>query len=73
MEKIYRTPEKHLYPLHLVRPRFKNNLEDVLFYMAKEINDFNGPIDNESLNDIISKFLEIVIYQLKHYLIGELK
>ncbi|WP_341509643.1 hypothetical protein WAX88_21320 (plasmid) [Photobacterium damselae subsp. damselae] len=56
MEKIYRTPEKHLYPLHLVRPRFKNNLEDVLFYMAKEINDFNGPIDNESLNDIISKF-----------------
>ena len=55
-EILYKTPEKHLFPLHMVRPQFKNNLENVLFYMSKEISAFNGYIEKESLNKIISEF-----------------
>lgn len=55
-KKTYITPKTYLFPLHMVRPRFKNNLENVLFYMSKEISAFNGVIDKEFLNNIISEF-----------------
>ncbi|HAV1332844.1 TPA: DUF3883 domain-containing protein [Vibrio parahaemolyticus] len=55
-ENIYKTQEVNLLPLHMVRPRFKNNIENVLFYMAKEITSFSGVIDSESLDEIISGF-----------------
>lgn len=58
MTTIYSTPEKHLLTLHSVRPRFKNNIENVLFFMAKEISGFTTPIDNEKLNILISQFNE---------------
>lgn len=34
---LYRTPEKHYFRLHHCRPRFKNNIENVLIYVASEI------------------------------------
>ncbi|MCL9783244.1 DUF3883 domain-containing protein [Vibrio sp. S4M6] len=55
-ENRYKTPDRYLYPLHMVRPRFKNNIENVLFYMSKEISGFTGIIDNEVLDDLISNF-----------------
>ncbi len=34
---MYETPSEHYYRLHHVRPRFKNNIEAVLIYMATTI------------------------------------
>lgn len=36
MKKYYSIPEKDYLRLHFVRPRFKNNIENVLLYMANE-------------------------------------
>ncbi|EGQ8013397.1 DUF3883 domain-containing protein [Vibrio cholerae] len=55
-QNIYKTPEAYLFPLHIVRPRFKNNVENVLFYMAKEISSVTGSIDSVALNKVISGF-----------------
>ena len=35
--KIYTIPAEYFFRIHHVRPRFKNDVENVLFYMAKEI------------------------------------
>ena len=32
----YQVPNKYWYRIHFVRPRFKSNIENVLFYMANE-------------------------------------
>ncbi|CAK3013662.1 DUF3883 domain-containing protein [Vibrio sp. RW] len=56
VQNVYKTKEVNLLPLHMVRPRFKNNIENVLFYMAKEITSFSGAIDNEVLDGMISSF-----------------
>lgn len=37
MKKIYETPQEYFFRLHHIRPRFKNDVENVLFYMATEI------------------------------------
>jgi len=37
MKKIYQTPQEYFFRLHHIRPRFKNDVENVLFYMATEI------------------------------------
>ena len=58
MTITYSTPQQSLLTLHFVRPRFKNNIENVLFFMAKEISSFTTPIDNEKLNRLISQFQE---------------
>lgn len=55
-QNCYRTPDAHLFPLHMVRPRFKNNLENVLFYMSKEISSVTGSIDRTALNNVIAAF-----------------
>ncbi|MEF1285842.1 DUF3883 domain-containing protein [Vibrio sp. M250220] len=52
----YKIKEVNLLPLHMVRPRFKNNIENVLFYMAKEITSFSGAIDGQVLDNMISNF-----------------
>lgn len=36
MKKFYRIPDKDYLRIHFVRPRFKNNIENVLLYMANE-------------------------------------
>lgn len=36
----YVTPAEHYFRLHHIRPRFKNNVEEVLIFMATELNKF---------------------------------
>lgn len=37
MKHMYEIPKEYFYRLHHIRPRFKNDVENVLFYMATEI------------------------------------
>jgi len=56
---IYRTPDKYYFRIHHVRPRFKNNIEDVLFFMATEISKLDEMGKEEfkiALNDAIKLF-----------------
>ena len=56
---MYKVPEKYYFRIHHVRPRFKNNIENVLIFVAEEIQrlgeqscaDFK-----ESLNTAIRRF-----------------
>lgn len=34
---MYKIPEEYYFRIHHIRPRFKNNIEDVLYFMANEI------------------------------------
>lgn len=51
---VYQIPDEYNYCLHHCRPRFKNNVENVLIYMATEItrigsrerDDFNSALNN---------------------------
>lgn len=36
---MYQVPEKYYFRLHHPRPRFKNDVENVLVYMATNISD----------------------------------
>ena len=49
---IYKTPKEYYFRLHHIRPRFKNNVEEVLIYMATEV----SKIPNLSKSDFILKF-----------------
>ena len=40
----YKTPDKYFFKIHHIRPRFKNNVENVLIYIATEI----SKIDRQS-------------------------
>ena len=57
--KIYSVPEEFFFRIHHVRPRFKNDVENVLFYMAKEISRLDelpyGDFKN-ILNKVIQQF-----------------
>lgn len=37
MPHVYSVPEEYFFPLHHPRPRFKNDIENVLFYFSNEI------------------------------------
>lgn len=37
MKSMYEIPKEYFFRLHHIRPRFKNDVENVLFYMATEI------------------------------------
>jgi len=37
MSKVYEVPREYFFRIHHIRPRFKNDVENVLFYMATEI------------------------------------
>jgi hypothetical protein len=37
MSKLYEVPKEYFFRIHHIRPRFKNDVENVLFYMATEI------------------------------------
>lgn len=38
---MYQTPEENFYRLHHIRPRFKDNVENVLFFMANKLNQMS--------------------------------
>ena len=53
---IYKVPHKFYIRLHHIRPRFKNDLESVLLYMASEISKLKGGANDkfaENLNAAI--------------------
>lgn len=56
---MYRVPTEYYFRLHHIRPRFKNNIEDVLVYMATEITRL-GPLPHcefrEKMNNAIRNF-----------------
>ena len=56
---IYQIPNEYFFRLHHVRPRFKNNVEEVLLYVATAITDIPQQSSNqfnEKLNTILIKF-----------------
>lgn len=54
----YQTPSEYYFRIHHVRPRFKDNIEDVLFYMAKEISALE-PMDC----DVFAERVNSALYQ----------
>lgn len=65
---MYTTPESSLFRLHHIRPRFKDNCEEVLLFMAEAIVDIGeGPIDifKEKLRECIRGFPGNSEYSLK--------
>ncbi len=49
---MYRIPEKYFYRLHHVRPRFKNDVENVLIYIADELSRIGKKPTEEFVKDI---------------------
>jgi hypothetical protein len=57
----YKVPDNYYFRIHHCRPRFKNNVEEVLIYMAKQIASLHemGKTDfNQELNKAIRGFKE---------------
>ena len=55
----YNIPEDYYYRLHHVRPRFKNDIESVLLFMASEISRFSKTDEstfNNNLNNAIKRY-----------------
>ena len=53
---IYRIPDEYYFRLHHVRPRFKNDVENVLIYMAEELSRIDSAPKKEfikSMNNAI--------------------
>ncbi len=48
----YQTPEKYYYRIHHVRPRFKNNVESVLLFMANAIST-KGPLPTSDFKQFL--------------------
>ena len=70
----YITPIQYCLKIHHIRPRFKNNVENVLIYMATEI----SKLDRQSKTDFdllveeaIKKFPGNAIKRKKQSVIGE--
>jgi DNA-binding ferritin-like protein len=56
---MYRIPDEHFFRIHHVRPRFKNNVENVLIHVAEEIQRIgstNCSSFRDSLNRSIKRF-----------------
>ncbi len=58
---MYKTPDEHFFRIHHIRPRFKNDVENVLFFMANEIARLEASDPktfSEKLNNIIAQYPE---------------
>lgn len=59
MSNVYKIPNEYFFRLHHVRPRFKNNVEEVLLYVATSISDLpklpKKEFD-ENLNQVLFDF-----------------
>jgi len=59
MNKFYKIPDEFFFRLHHIRPRFKNNVEDVLLYVATSISDLSKLHKKQfdkDLNKVLSNF-----------------
>ena len=66
--KIYRTPQEFHIDMHFVRPRFKNELEDVLSYFSNSISKIapsKPKIFNTELDNLIKGYREMIALHLK--------
>jgi len=56
--ETYRIPQEFFLRLHHVRPRFKDDVENVLFYMANEIYKI-GPKDSEEFKTQLNSSIQL--------------
>lgn len=49
--KKYNVPHEHYYRIHHVRPRFKNNLEEVLLFVASELSKITPTKEDEFVKE----------------------
>ncbi len=54
--KTYRIPDEYFFRLHHVRPRFKNDVEEVLLYVATSISEMTV-LPEKEFNDELNKVL----------------
>ena len=50
--KTYRIPDEYFFRLHHVRPRFKNDVEEVLLYVATSISEMTVLPNNDFRNEL---------------------
>jgi len=68
MDNTYKIPKEFFFRLHHVRPRFKNDVEEVLLYVATsiaEIKTLPKKVFKEELNKILIKFKKNSTFKLK--------
>lgn len=56
---MYKIPDKYFFRLHHVRPRFKNDVEEVLLYVATSISEMEAAPKQDfksTLNEVLFKF-----------------
>ena len=53
---MYQVPEKYYFRLHHPRPRFKNDVENVLVYMATNISDL-GKLPKSDFKDKLNSII----------------
>ncbi len=54
--KTYQIPEEYFFRLHHVRPRFKNDVEEVLLYVSTSISDM-GTLPKKKFKDNLNRVL----------------
>src|SRR5690606_29509169 len=55
-QQKYKIPDEYFFRLHHVRPRFKNDVEEVLLYVATSISEMEVLLEKE-FNDALNKVL----------------
>ncbi|MCB0538841.1 MAG: hypothetical protein KDE33_15110, partial [Bacteroidetes bacterium] len=50
--KTYRIPDEYFFRLHHVRPRFKNDVEEVLLYVTTSISEMTVLPNNDFKNEL---------------------
>jgi len=60
----YETPEKYYYRIHHVRPRFKNDVEDVLIHVATELSKLK-PMKKKDFDEKFNKSIRMFPNNLK--------
>ncbi|MDD5437921.1 MAG: DUF3883 domain-containing protein [Patescibacteria group bacterium] len=56
--KIYAVPEEFFFRIHHIRPRFKNDVENVLFFMANEIAKLE-PEEHEAFKNKLNEVIRL--------------
>lgn len=55
---MYKVPEEYFFRIHHIRPRFKNNVEDVLYFMANEIAKLQ-PMPHEEFKEKLNSIIKL--------------